>query len=58
VLLECGNLYQQGIANSQLIVIDEGGHSPLIEIRAIITLIISNFTTPYASGAEAACSIR
>jgi pimeloyl-ACP methyl ester carboxylesterase len=31
VPLECGELYQQGIANAQLIVIDECGHSPQIE---------------------------
>ena len=31
VPLECGELYQQAIANAQLIVIDECGHSPQIE---------------------------
>ena len=31
VPLECGELYQQGIANAQLAVIDECGHSPQIE---------------------------
>jgi hypothetical protein len=31
VLLEYGKLYQQGIANSQLSVIDECEHSPQIE---------------------------
>ena len=31
VPLECGELYQQGIANAQLVVIDECGHIPQVE---------------------------
>ncbi len=31
VPLECGELYQQGLPNAQLVVIDECGHSPQIE---------------------------